>query len=122
MRATSDICEYVEKFPAATLYFKADWAVTQLLLDGKMFGMIGEDNRGTKLLTIKLKPENGELLREQYSDIVSGYYMNKTHWNSIDLSGCVPDDVIKAMIKESYQLILASLTKKRQKEISDNQV
>ena len=66
-----------------------------------------------------MKPEDGELLREQYAEIVPGYYMNKVHWNSIDLAGQVPDETIKTMIQKSYQLILQAMTKKRQREIAE---
>ena len=92
---------------------------TRLLLDDKMFGMLGQDKSGKRILTVKLKPEDGELLREQYAEIVPGYYMNKVHWNSIDLAGQVPDETIKTMIQKSYQLILQAMTKKRQREIAE---
>ena len=84
-----------------------------------MFGMLGQDKSGKRILTVKLKPEDGELLREQYAEIVPGYYMNKVHWNSIDLAGQVPDETIKTMIQKSYQLILQAMTKKRQREIAE---
>jgi len=37
------------------------------------------------------------------------YYMNKEHWNSIYLEGDIPETIVQAMIKESYQLILQSI-------------
>ncbi|MNP85293.1 hypothetical protein D3C76_1849660 [compost metagenome] len=57
------------------------------------------------------------MLRENYDDIIEGYYMNKVHWNSVFLDGNVPEDVIKQMIDMSYNLIFGSLTKKVQKSI-----
>lgn len=114
----TDICAYAEMLPAARTDFKAEWDATRLLLNGKMFGLLGQDKAGRRVLTVKLKPEDGELLREQYADIEPGYYMNKVHWNSINLAGQVPDETIKAMIGQSYQLILKGLTKKRQAEIA----
>ena len=62
-------------------------------------------------------PVHGDLLRQQYEHIVPGYYMNKEHWNSLYLEGDVPNDIVKTMIKESYQIILKSLSKKMQNEI-----
>ncbi|MGO2940211.1 MAG: MmcQ/YjbR family DNA-binding protein [Pseudolactococcus laudensis] len=114
-----DICTYAETFPAAHTDYKLEWGATRLLLDDKMFGMLGQDKSGKRILTVKLKPEDGELLREQYAEIVPGYYMNKVHWNSIDLAGQVPDETIKAMIQNAYQLILQGMTKKRQREINE---
>ena len=36
--------------------------------------------------------------------IDAGYYLNKTHWNSIYMNGAVPDNVLKEMINMSYNL------------------
>ena len=115
----TDICTYAETFSSAHTDFKAEWGATRLLLDDKMFGMLGQNKSGKRILTVKLKPEDGELLREQYAEIVPGYYMNKVHWNSIDLAGQVSDETIKTMIQKSYQLILQAMTKKRQREIAE---
>ena len=98
----TDICAYAETFSAAYTDYKVAWGATRLLLDDKMFGMLGQDKAGKRILTVKLKPEDGELLREEYAEIVPGYYMNKVHWNSVDLAGQVPDETIKAMIRTDF--------------------
>ena len=46
-----------------------------------------------------------------------GYYMNKTHWNSVKAEGEVPDDLLKDMLDKAYQLVLDGLSKKKQREI-----
>lgn len=116
----AEICAYATTLPNAKTDYKAEWGANRLLLDDKMFGLLGTNKIGTRILTLKLLPEDGELLREQYEAITPGYYMNKTHWNSIDLSSDqVSDELIKKMIDTSYHLILKSLTKKRQQEIAD---
>ena len=113
----TDICTYAETFSSAHTDFKAEWGATRLLLDDKMFGMLGQDKSGKRILTVKLKPEDGELLREQYAEIVPGYYMNKVHWNSLKADGNVPDDLLKEMLDKSYNLVLTGFSKKKQKEI-----
>lgn len=45
------------------------------------------------------------------------YYMNKQHRNSIKADGEVPDDLLKELLDKSYQLVLKSLSKKKQVEI-----
>ena len=116
----TEICAYATTLPNAKTDYKGEWGANRLLLDDKMFGLLGTNKAGTRILTLKLLPEDGELLREQYEAITPGYYMNKTHWNSIDLlSDQVSDELIKKMIDTSYHLILKSLTKKRQQEIAD---
>ena len=69
------------------------------------------------LITLKLEPVEGAFLREQYSDIIPGYYMNKDHWNSIKADGNIPDDLLKELLDKSYWLVFEKLTKKKQKEL-----
>ena len=97
--------------------YKPEWDATRYMVKGKMFVLQGENKEGKPIITVKLKPENGDFLRQQFKEITPGYYMNKEHWNSLYLEGDVPDEVLKEMIDESYQLIFESLSKKVQKEI-----
>ena len=39
-------------------------------------------------------------------------HQNKENWNTIILDGSVPDDAIKTMIKESYELVTDNPTKR----------
>ncbi|MBF4691914.1 MmcQ/YjbR family DNA-binding protein [Fusibacter ferrireducens] len=97
--------------------FKTEWGVDRYMLSGKMFAMIGGDKAGKPIITLKGSPMENLALRENFSDIIPGYYMNKEHWNSIYLEGHVPDDLIKKMIDASYHLVFSGLSKKLQKEI-----
>lgn len=97
--------------------YKEEWGATRYMIDGKMFLLHGGDQNGKAIITVKLEPMNGEMLRSQFTDIIPGYYMNKVHWNSLYLEGSVPDDVVRKMIDESYSLIVASLPKKVQKAL-----
>lgn len=97
--------------------FKIEWGVDRYMLRGKMFAMIGGDKTGKPIITLKGTPLENLALRENFSDIIPGYYMNKEHWNSVYLEGHVPDDLLKKMIDESYNLVLSGLSKKVQREI-----
>jgi len=97
--------------------YKPEWNATRYMINGKMFAMQGGDKEGTAIITVKLEPAFGTFLRNQYKDITPGYYMNKEHWNSLYLDGEVPDEVVKEMLDQAYQLILNGLSKKAQKEI-----
>ena len=59
----------------------------------------------------------GDFLRQQYEDIIPGYYMNKMHWNSVKPDGEVPDDLLKDLLDKSYRLVLGGFSKKKQQEI-----
>lgn len=97
---------------------KKEWNWIRYQIGGKMFAALclGEDGV-PYYITLKLEPEEGDFLRKQYEDIVPGYYMNKTHWNSVRPDGAVPDELLKDLLDKSYELVLAGLSKKKQKEI-----
>lgn len=110
--------EYCLSKKGAEKDFKLEWNATRYMISGKMFAMQGGDKYGKPIITIKLEPLFGELLRKQYKDIIPGYYMNKEHWNSLYLDGDVPDAVLKDMLDKSYNILLASFSKKVQDEIA----
>jgi predicted DNA-binding protein (MmcQ/YjbR family) len=101
--------------------YKAEWDATRYMVGGKMFALWGGDKEGKPIITLKLDPAFGYILRQQHKDIVPGYYMNKEHWNSLYLDGEVPDAIVKTMVLESHQLIFGALSKKLQKEITEGQ-
>ncbi|WP_163581545.1 MmcQ/YjbR family DNA-binding protein [Gracilibacillus saliphilus] len=95
-----------------------DWKAYNYTVGGKMYAIIGSDNQNNELISLKCKVEKSEILREQYQDIMPGYYMNKQHWNSIYYrNGRVELPLIEQLIEHSYALIFNSLTKRKQKEI-----
>lgn len=74
--------------------------------------------KGDKSVNLKCDPEKAISLREEYESIIPGYHMNKKHWNTVDIdNGELPESLIKQLIDHSYELVVKSLTKKRQKEL-----
>ena len=63
-------------------------------------------------LNLKVDPKWRDLWRKTYKAVLPAYHQNKEHWNTIILDGTIPDDVIKRMIAESYDLITDSPTKR----------
>ena len=57
--------------------------------------------------------------RQQYADVVPGFYSDKRTWNSVYLDGAVPEETLRAMCDMSYELVFAKLTKKAQREIKE---
>lgn len=110
--------DYLLSKKGITNDFKEEWQWTRYFIGGKLFAAICKDKAGEdSLVTLKLTPSDGEFLRQQYEDITPGYYMNKLHWNSVNLRGVVPDNILKDMADKSYELVLGGLSKKKQKEI-----
>lgn len=113
------IDQYLLEKPGVTKDLQAEWNWIRYQIGGKMFAAICLDDATGKpvYITLKLKPEEGGFLRQQYEDIIPGYYMNKQHWNSIKAEGTVPDELLKEMLSKSYALVLGGFSKKKQKEL-----
>ena len=77
---------------------------------GKMFALTSVEF--FESVNLKCDPEKAVELRERYSGIVSGYHMNKMHWNTIKMDGSVPDNVTFELIDHSYDLVVQKLPKK----------
>jgi predicted DNA-binding protein (MmcQ/YjbR family) len=98
--------------------FQPAWQAYKYLLRGKMYAYIGvNDQNGRPIITLKLEPAFSDLLRQEYADIVPGYYMNKLHWSTVYLDGTVPREVLADMVHASYKAVLLSLSIKAQREI-----
>ncbi len=111
--------EYLLAKPGVTKNLQAEWNWIRYQIGGKMFAAICLDDAAGKAvyITMKLDPAEGEFLRQQYADIIPGYYMNKVHWNSVKAEGAVPDELLKEMLEKSYRLVLGGFSKKKQKEL-----
>lgn len=62
-------------------------------------------------VAVKLKPEDGERLREQYEGVRPAYHMNKRHWSGLVLDK-LDDEFVKQQIKASHDLVVSKLPKK----------
>lgn len=63
-------------------------------------------------LNVKVNPEWRDFWRRAYNSVIPAYHQNKEHWDTIILDGSIPDDDIKRMIAESYDLITDSPSKR----------
>ncbi len=95
-------------FDDKTLVFK---------VKGKMFCLT--DIESFEFVNLKCKPEIAVELREKYDEVSPGYYMNKKHWNSVKPQGKISNELMKKWILDSYNLVVAGLSKKVQKELMD---
>jgi predicted DNA-binding protein (MmcQ/YjbR family) len=77
---------------------------------GKMFAL---SQLGAESLRISLKcePELAEALRGSHAAVLPGYHLNKRHWNTVQLDGSVPDAMLREMIEDSYDLVVAQLAR-----------
>jgi predicted DNA-binding protein (MmcQ/YjbR family) len=98
-----------EEFPFddVTLVFK---------VMGKMFALTSLD-REQLSINLKCDPEKAVELREQYEGVQAGYHMNKKHWNTVFVESIKPQKLVLEWIDDSYNLVVASLTKKLKDEL-----
>lgn len=85
---------------------------------GKVFILFGLESEPVMMI-VKCSPENAEKLREQYDCVQPAYHMNKTLWNSIYLTGEMPDEEIKQWIQHSVDEVVKKLPKKIRKAYND---
>lgn len=82
----------------------------------KMFALSGLENFPCKV-NLKCDPDKAIELREEYpEDVLPGYHMNKKLWNTVVTEGSLSSNQLKAMIDHSYDLVVASFTKKVKEE------
>lgn len=103
--------DYILSKPHATedMPFGPDTLVFRI--GGKIFALMGLDNHP---LQINLKCDPGRVLelREEHPWIIPGYHMNKKHWNTLVLEDGANWKLVKELIDHSYDLVLASISKK----------
>ena len=75
---------------------------------GKMFALSRLDARPLKV-SLKCEPELAHQLRTSYPAVQPGYHLNKRHWNTVTLDGSLPDELVRDMLEDSYDLVVAAL-------------
>ncbi len=99
----------VEEFPFGpeTSVFKAG---------GKVFAITRLAGRPLKV-SLKCEPPLAEQLRDTYGEIQPGYHLNKRHWNTVTVDGALPAGMVRDMIEDSYDLVVAGLPRRVRDEL-----
>ncbi len=99
-----DVAAYcLEKLGAEETYpFGPD--ATVFKVHGKMFALTPATASPVSI-NLKCDPTRAIILRQEHPEITPGYHMNKAHWNTLDLKGKLPDDLIRELIDHSYDLV-----------------
>lgn len=74
---------------------------------------------GDLRMNVKCDPEKAIELREMHSSVLPGYHMNKKYWNTIVIDGSESDKQLMEWIDDSYDQVVAKMTKKKQNELKD---
>ncbi|MFI2409941.1 MmcQ/YjbR family DNA-binding protein [Streptomyces sp. NPDC018947] len=96
-------------FDAAVEDFPFNPETSVFKVGGRMFALTALDARP---LTVNLKcdPDDAIRLRREHEGlIVPGWHMNKRHWNTVAVDGGLPDRLVRELIEDSYDLVVAGL-------------
>ncbi len=105
-------------FPGVTEDLPFDDNTLCFKVMGKIFSLCNIEN--FESVNLKCDPVKAIELREMYPEVIPGYHMNKKHWNTVNMHGNLPDDLIKEWITDSYNLVVMGLTKKDRNKLKLN--
>lgn len=114
MKTRQEALEYGLSFPDTyqqAPFRDPNWQLVRVKGSRKVFLWTYERD-GYINLNVKVNPEWRNFFRNAYDSVIPGWHQNKEHWNTIILDGSVPDEVIRQMIAESYDLVTDSPTKR----------
>lgn len=96
-------------FPGAFEDFPFGPETSVFKVEGKLFALSTLRSSPLKV-SLKCEPELAESLRGSYPDaVLPGYHLNKRHWNTVTLNGSVSDAMVRDMVEDSYDLIVAAM-------------
>ncbi len=111
-----EVREYCIGKKGVTEEFPFDEITLVFKVLGKMFVLSGLDHQ-PPTVNLKCDPERAIELRDEYDGrIISGFHMNKKHWNTIEIL-IVPQDLLKELIDHSYDLVVKGMPKNLQKKL-----
>jgi predicted DNA-binding protein (MmcQ/YjbR family) len=84
---------------------------------GKMFALSALA-RAPLEVSAKCEPELAVQLRDSYRAIRPGYHLSKRHWNTMTLDGSLPDELVRDLIQDSYDLVVDALPKRTREDIA----
>jgi predicted DNA-binding protein (MmcQ/YjbR family) len=103
-------------FPGAEEAFPFGPATSVFKVAGKMFALSTLERTPLEV-SVKCEPDLAVQLRDSYSAIRPGYHLNKRHWNTITLDGSLPDQLVRDLIEDSYDLVVSALPKRTRDQL-----
>jgi O-6-methylguanine DNA methyltransferase len=114
MRTRQEALSYGLSFPDTyqdAPFHDTNWQLVRYKGNDKAF-LWTYEREGYINLNVKVDPDKAFFWRDVYKSVIPGYHQNKEHWNTVILDGSIPDEDIRVMIAESYDLISDSPAKR----------
>jgi predicted DNA-binding protein (MmcQ/YjbR family) len=83
---------------------------------GKMFAL-SQLASETLSVSVKCEPALAERLRRAYSAVAPGYHLDKRHWNTVAIDGSLPDETVREMVEDSYDLVVSALSRAKRRAL-----
>jgi predicted DNA-binding protein (MmcQ/YjbR family) len=83
---------------------------------GKIFALSRLAARPLRV-SLKCDPALVEPLREAHAAVLPGYHLNKRHWNTVIVDGSLPDEMLRNMVEDSYDLVVSKLPQARRRAL-----
>jgi predicted DNA-binding protein (MmcQ/YjbR family) len=112
----SALREHCLDFPGAEETFPFGPETSVFKVAGKMFALSALAQSPLRI-SVKCEPSLAEQLRDAHSAVFPGYHLNKRHWNTVILDGSLPEQMVKDMIEDSYDLVVSKLSASRRREL-----
>ena len=97
------------EFPGAYEDFPFGPETSVFKVEGKLFAITALGSTPLKV-SLKCEPQLAEELRGSYPDAIApGYHLNKRHWNTVLCDGMLPDAMVRDIVEDSYDLVVAAM-------------
>jgi predicted DNA-binding protein (MmcQ/YjbR family) len=103
-------------FPGAVEEYPFGPETSVFKVEGKLFAITALERRPLDV-SLKCEPELAEQLRAVHKAIRPGYHLNKRHWNTVTLDGSLPDAMVRDLVEDSYDLIVAALPRAKREAL-----
>lgn len=112
------VYDYCINIPGVEATFPFDEKTLVMKLMGKMIAIIPLDAE-SKSISLKCDPTKAIKLRQEYNCVKEAFHLHNKYWNSIELSGNMPDGELKRWIHHSIEEVVKKMPKYKQKEYHD---
>ena len=104
-----DFREYCLSLPDVTeatpfeKFSRGKYTILVFYVVGHMFCYFNIDD--FRFITIKCEPERMAELKESYQAIGEPFNGDKRHWISVEVNSDVSDDMLRELVRKSYELV-----------------
>jgi predicted DNA-binding protein (MmcQ/YjbR family) len=116
MIGAADLRDLCLGFPGSVETFPFGPETSVFKIAGKMFALSRLAERPLRV-SLKCEPLIADQLRAAHPGVLPGYHLNKRHWNTVIIDGSIPEQMIRDMIEDSYDLVVSKLPLARRRAL-----